>query len=144
MGALGCSECNEQGRNITRMRPTHGRSRLCGCVPTVCFHLLLCLCLFTTNQRLDEFVVFGFERLGLVSSDIVDGFGFFVLRSRHAGHSRGRVEQGNMHGLCLAISQGPSCEPPPHISATYQFIGRVEKPRQWRRTAGFGSLGSSK
>ena len=117
MGALGCSESNKQGRKQYTDEATHGRSRLCGCVSMFCFHALQCLFLFSTNQRLDEFaVLFGFERLGFVSSAFFDGFACFVLHFRNAGPSRRRVEQANLYGLCFAISPEPSCEPPtPHF-----------------------------
>ena len=131
MGALGCSECNKQDGNNTRMRPTHGRSRLWGCVSMFCFHPLQCLFLFSTNQRLDEFAVLGFERLDFVSSSFLRRLcAFFVLHFRNAGPSRRRVEQANLYGLCFAISPEPSCEPRPHISETYQSIGRIEEARQ--------------
>ena len=112
-----------------------------------CFVFILCnACFwFSTNQRLDEFAVFwGFERLDFVSSGFFDGFGCFVLHFRNAGPSRRRVEQANLYGLCFAISPEPSCEPRPHISETYQSIGRIEEARQWLRTAGFGCLECSK
>ena len=74
---------------------------------------------------------FGFERLMTLSVLVVfDGFEFFVLHFRNAGPSRRRVEQANLYGLCFAISPEPSCEPRPHISETYQSIGRVEEARQ--------------
>ena len=146
MGALGCSQCNnKQEANNTRMRPTHGRSRLCGCVSMFCFHPLQYLFLFSTNQRLDWFAVF--LALSVLTSSVLlsfDGFAFFVLHFRNAGPSRRRVEQANLYGLCFAISPEPSCEPRPHISETYQLIGRIEEARQWLRTAAFGCLESSK
>ena len=131
MGVLGCSECNKQEANNTRMRPTHGRSRRCRCVSMFCFHPLQYLLLFPTNQRLHEFAVVGFERRDLVSSpSFDDGFAFFVLHLRNTRHSSQRVEQANLYGLCFAISPDPSCEPRPHISGAYQWIGRIEKAKQ--------------
>ena len=101
----------------------------------VCFHVLFSFFAmpvfwFSTNQRLDEFAVFGFERLDFVSSGFFDGFAFFVLHFRNAGPSRRRVEQANLYGLCFAISPEPSCEPRPHVSETYQSIGRIAEARQ--------------
>ena len=81
MGALGCSECNKPEANNTRMRPSHGRSGLCGCVCMFGFQLLRCLFFFFTNQRLDESAVVGFERLDLVNSPFVDGVAFFCVAS---------------------------------------------------------------
>ena len=77
MSVLACSERNKQEANDTRLRPTYGRSRLRTCVCMFCFHPLQSLLLFSTNQRLDEFAVVGFERLGLVSFAFVDGVALF-------------------------------------------------------------------
>ena len=130
-----------------------GGSRLCGCVSMFCFHCFAMPVLNAFHQsttRLRAFfflssrLFFGFERLDFVSSPCFDGFAFFVLHFRNAGPSRRRVEQANLYGLCFAISPEPSCEPRPHISETYQLIGRIEEARQWLRTAAFGCLESSK
>ena len=146
MGALGCAERNKQDGNNTRMRPTHEKSRLCGCVSMMfCFHALQCLCLFSTNQRVcSRFFGFGFERLDFVTCPFVDRCACFVLHCRNVGSSRRRVEQATLCGLCFAISPQPSCEQRPHISEIYQLIGRVAKARQQLRTAVFGCLESSK
>ena len=145
MGALGCSECHKREGNNTRMRPTHERSRLCGCVCMFCFHSLCNACFgFSPINDSISWRFVGFERLDLVSSPCFDGFACFVLHVRNAGPSRRRVEQANLLcGLCFAISPEPNCEPQPHISETYQSIGRAE-PGQWIRTGVFGCLESSK
>ena len=125
MGALGCSECNKQEANNTRMRPTHGRSRLCGCVSMFCFHPLQCLFLFSTNQRLDEFAVVGFERLDLVSSPLVRRLCVFVccifvmLDLQDEGSSK----QTCM--VCVSpFHQNPVVNRDPTFLRAYQSIGQ--------------------
>ena len=88
-----------------------------------------CFCFPPINDSMSS-RFFGFERLDFVSSPFFDGFACFVLHFRNAGPSRRRVEQANLYGLCFAISPEPSCEPRPHISETYQSIGRIEEARQ--------------
>ena len=109
-----------------------------------CFHPLQWVFCFPPINDSMSSRYFGFERLDFVSSGFFDGFGFFVLHFRNGGPSRRRVEQANLYGLCFAISPEPSCEPRPHISETYQSIGRIAEARQWLRTAGFGCLECSK
>ena len=131
MGALGCSECNKQEAN----RYTDEAYAWEVATMRVCLHVLFSsfampVVVFRPTQRLDEFAVVGFERLGLVSFAFVDAFALFcVCIFVTAGPSKQRVEQGNLYGLCFAISPEPSCEPRPHISEAYQLIGRIDEAR---------------
>ena len=123
---------NKQEANSTRMRPTHGRSRLCG----VCFHVLFssfAMPVFVFHQSTTRLVRGWFLALSVLTSSVLlpsTALRFFVLHFHNAGPSRRRVEQANLYGLCFAISPEPNCEPRPRISETYQSIGRIEEARQ--------------
>ena len=120
MGALGCAECNKQAENNTRMRPTHGRSRLWGCVSMFCFHPLQCRFLFSTNQRLDEFAVVVFERLDLPQLSFLRRrhCACFVLHFRNAGafKTKGRATSKPVRFVFRYIQQNLRCQPRPRIS----------------------------
>ena len=89
MGALGCSGLrSEQEGNNTRMRPTHGRSRLWGCVSMFCFDALQCLCLVSrqSTTRLICGLVLALSVLSVVRFLLSStALGVFVLYFRNAG-----------------------------------------------------------
>ena len=120
-----------RNENNTRMRPTHERSRLCGCVSIICFHLLQCLFLFSTNQRLDEFVALALSVLTssvlLFSTALRVLYCIFVMLGlQDEGSSK-----ENLYGLCFPpFHQHSIVTRDPHIFETYQSVGRIEAARQ--------------
>ena len=129
----GALDATSRMRNNTRMRPTHGRSRLCGCVcMMLCFHPLQCLFLCSTNQRLDEFVDFG--GLSVMTSSVCSVrrrlSGVLCCIFVMLGLSRRRVEQATLYDLWFAISLEPTCEAAtPHLwNLSVDRQGRKSQP----------------
>ena len=120
MRALNCFESRgeeEKEGNQTRMRPMHGRSRLCECVSMFCFHPLQCLFCFPPINDLIEFAVFGALSV-LTSSVLVASTALRVLCCIFVMLSvqgEGSTKQTCM--VCVSpFHQQPSCEPRSHIS----------------------------
>ena len=130
--------------NNTGIRPTHGRSRQCGCVSMFCFHDLQWLFLFSSNQRLDEFAFFFLS--ALTSSVLLSSTALRFVRCIFVMldlHDEGSSKQTCM--VCvLSFLQNTIVNRHPHISETYPLVRRIEQARQSLRTAAFCCLEFSK